>query len=117
MFRKLKRIDCNYKFFLVVYPLQYLSSFESYGVSALRFDCTLTWLQFWPLEFFLVCLVYSVLLLCNVVQYNLDYPNTLVIGMRKSVRIVEINIKSMRDDFHLILQKVLFSNISNFSQV
>ena len=76
MFRKLKRIDCNYKFFLVVYPLQYLSSFESYGVSALRFDCTLTWLQFWPLEFFLVCLVYSVLLLCNVVQYNLDYPNT-----------------------------------------
>ena len=39
------------------------------------------------------------------VQYNLDYQNTLVIRMRKSVRISEINIKSMRDDFHLILQK------------
>ena len=46
------------------------------------------------------------------VQYNLDYPNTLVIRMRKSVRITEINIKSMRDDFHLILQKVLFSFVA-----
>ena len=42
---------------------------------------------------------------------NLDYPNTLVIRMRESVRksefvrITEINIKSMRNDFHLILQK------------
>ena len=48
------------------------------------------------------------------VQYNLDYPNTLVIRMTKSVRIsefvrrTETNIKIMRDDFHLILHKVLF---------
>ena len=45
------------------------------------------------------------------IQYNLDYKNTLVIRMTKSVRIsefvgiTEINIKSMRGDFHLILQK------------
>ena len=45
------------------------------------------------------------------VQYNLDHPNTLVIRMRNSVRIsefvqiTEINIKLIRDDFHLILQK------------
>ena len=40
----------------------------------------------------------------NFVQYNLDYLNTLVIWMTISVRVNEINIKSMRDDFHLILQ-------------
>ena len=43
------------------------------------------------------------------VKYNLDHPNTLVIRNTESVRITEIIIKSMKGDFHLILQKVLFS--------
>ena len=57
------------------------------------------------------------------IQYNLDYPNTLIIRMTKSVRIsefvpiTEVIVKSMMGDFYLILQKSIIQFWQKFKKL